>query len=299
MKAQKTQTERRIERTALLFILPTLLFVLAIKAYPLIIAISYSFTNWNGISRHDFIGLKNYVNILSGSEFWSLLVNTSILLIYIPIQLFIGLVIAVVLYEETPGWRFFRTVFYIPQILSTVVIGYLFTILFGYAGPVNNILLNLGIMKQPVEWLADASTSLPIIIFCLVWINIGWQSLIFSGGLTNISPSILEAARIDGAGYWRSLFQVTLPLLSRTVEYSMVVSVIWVFTAIFPVIFSMTKGGPGRSTTTIDYMIYVKAFVSGSQLGVACALSMILTIIVLFATRLQMMAADKLDNWGE
>ena len=258
-----------------------------------------SFTNWNGLSRHDYVGLRNYISIFTGREFWSLLLNTLILMIYVPLQIFTGLAIAVLLYEETPGWRFFRTVFYLPQVMSTVVIGYLFTILFGFSGPINAIFAQLGIISQPVEWLADAKTSMPIIILCLVWINVGWQSLIFSGGLSSISPSVMEAAKIDGAGYWRSLFQVTLPMLARTVEYSMVVSVIWVFTGIFPVIFSMTKGGPGRSTTTLDYMIYVKAFVSGNQLGVACALSMILTVIVLLVTRLQMLAADKMDDWGE
>lgn len=299
MKEPRSLLQRRTEQVALLLVLPSLAFVLLIKAYPLGMAILNSFTNWNGLNRHDFVGLRNYVNLLTGTEFWTLLRNTLVLLLYVPFQIAGGLIVSVLLYEETPGWRFFRTVYYLPQVLSTVVIGFLFTILFGFAGPVNRILILIGLSEKPVEWLADARTSIPIIILCLVWINVGWQTLIFSGGLSAISPSVLEAARIDGAGYWRTLFRVTLPMLMRTVEYSLIVSVIWVFTGIFPIIFSMTKGGPGRSTTTIDYMIYVKAFVSGNQLGVACALAMILTVIVLFVTRLQMIATDKLDDWGD
>ena len=121
---------------------------------------------------------------------------------------------------------------------------------------------------------------LGVIIFCLVWINIGWQGMLFLGAMTQISPEIFEAARLDGAGYWTRTFKIMLPLLVPTVEYSCITSVMWTFTGLYSLIFSITGGGPGYDTTTIDYMIYMKAFRGNSEFGYACALSVILMLIV-------------------
>lgn len=294
----KGTVKNQEERQGWLSILPAIFLVLAIKGYPLVLAIIKSFTNWNGLTRSEFVGFKNYITLLSGDEFWLLLRNTSILLVYVPIQVLLGIIVALLIYEETAGWRFFRTVFYLPQMVSMVVIGYLFAIFFGYSGPINFILSSVGLEHMALEWLGDAKTALPIIIFCLVWMNIGWQALIFTGGMASINTSVFDAVKIDGAGYWRKLWSVTLPMLIRTVEYSLIVSVIWIFTAMFPIIFTMTNGGPGYETTTIDYMIYIKAFISGNQLGLACALAVILTVIVLVITKIQMAISDKSDDWG-
>ena len=116
------------------------------------------------------------------------------------------------------------------------------------------------------------------------------------GGLASVSPDIYEAARLDGAGYWQKLFLVTLPLLRRTIEYSVMVSVIWSFTSLFPLIYSLTRGGPGTETMTIDYMIYQKSFVSGSQMGYSCAMSVILLIIILIFTGIQQGISQKKER---
>lgn len=283
----------------LLSILPVILIIIIIKGYPLMISFLKSFTNWDGMSKNKFIGLSNYVNILSSSEFWSLLKNNIIILMYIPIQLFVGFVVAVLLYEEVMGWKFFRAVFYLPQIISTVVVGYLFAVFFGYEGPINILLRLLNLNSIAVEWLGNASTALIIIVLCLVWVNIGWQGILVLGGMSSVSPSIFDAAKIDGANYWQRLFNIIIPMLSRVIEYSCIVSVIWTFTGLFPFIYTLTNGGPGYETTTIDYMIYLKAFVTGSQLGYASAISVIMLIIVLVFTKVQMTFADRASDWSE
>ncbi|HIU31626.1 MAG TPA: sugar ABC transporter permease [Candidatus Caccousia avistercoris] len=133
-------------------------------------------------------------------------------------------------------------------------------------------------------------------MLCIVWSNIGWQILVLFGGLAAIDASILESAQIDGAGWWQRFFHITLPMLLRTIEYSFIMSMIYIFSGIFPLIQTITNGGPGYETTTIDYMIYIKGF-TNSRYGEACALAVILLVIILLITKAQMAAANKLGDW--
>jgi ABC-type sugar transport system permease subunit len=285
-------------RQGWLSVLPVVIMILGIRAYPMITGIMKSFTNWDGLFRNDFIGLRNYINILTGGQFWLLLQNNIILLIFLPLQILSGLIVAVLLYERIPGWRFFRSCYYLPQIISTVAVGYLFVIFFGYNGPVNTILRAIGLERFAIEWLGSRGSALIIIIICLVWINIGWQGMIFLGGMAGIPPSIFEAAQLDGAGYWTRLFRITLPMLTRSLEYSIVISVLWCFTGLFGIIYSMTKGGPGYDTTTVDYMIYVKAFRGGSEMGYGSAIAVLLMLIVSIFTLIQMKISKRADDWS-
>lgn len=282
-----------------LSIIPVLAVILVIRAYPLGVGFWKSFTNWDGLYKNTFIGLDNYAAILKSGQFWQLLQNNFILLLYLPIQLLLGLAAAALLYEKIFGWRFFKSCYYIPQIISTLTIGYLFGIFFGYHGPVNHILRAAGLEQYAIEWLGRRETALIVIIVCLVWINIGWQGMLFLGGMAAIPPSIFEAARLDGAGYWTRLFRVTMPMLVRTLEYSCVVSVLWCFTGLFGIIYGISKGGPGYGTTTVDYMIYLKAFQGSGEMGYGCAIAVLLLLIVMIFTLLQMRAANRADDWNE
>lgn len=292
----KSRLKRKENYQGWLSVLPVLLILLGVRAVPIVTMAAKSFTNWDGILKSDFVGLRNYIQIFTKGEFWHLLGNNLILLIFIPIQVMLGMIVAVLLYEEVWGWKVFRTIYYIPQIISSVIVGYLFTILFGYYGPVNMMLRFLKLDGLAIEWLGNRGSGLFVIIFCLVWINIGWQGMLVLGGLSSISPEIYESARLDGAGYWQRLFRITIPLLRRTIEYSVMTSVIWSFTGLFPLIFSLTHGGPGTETMTIDYMIYQKSFVSGSQMGYSCALSVVLLIIILIFTGAQMVMTQRRDR---
>ena len=122
--------------------------------------------------------------------------------------------------------------------------------------------------------------------------------MLFLGAMTQISPEIFEAARLDGAGYWTRTFKIMLPLLVPTVEYSCITSVMWTFTGLYSLILSITGGGPGYDTTTIDYMIYMKAFRGNSEFGYACALSVILMLIVAAFTIVQLRVSRRTDYRG-
>jgi len=278
-----------------LSVLPVIILVCVFMVYPIVYSIMKSFTNWDGLFRSDFVGLRNYSRILGREQFWMLLSNNVILLLFIPIQLVTGLIVAMFLFEEVPGWRFYRSCFYLPQVLSALSVGFMFSIFFGYDGPINAIISLLG--GEPIYWLGNRWTALLVIIICLVWINIGWQGMLFLGSMSQISTTIFEAARIDGAGFWTRMFKIMLPMMTRTVEYSCIMSVMWVFTGLYNLIYSITSGGPGYGTTTVDYMIYVKAFAKSSEFGYACALSVILMFIVAVVTLIQMKLSNRADDW--
>ncbi len=297
----KVATHPNFRRTkaihGLLSILPTLAILIFIRFYPIGEAIYRSFTDWNGLYRNNWVGLLNYVNIFTNSPFWTLLRNSFVLLISVPLQILIGLLVAVLLYEEVSGWRFFRAIVYVPQIISAVIIGYLFRIAFGLDGPVNQFLRNIGAAFMANEWLGNSATALFVLVFCLTWFSIGWQAIVILGGMSRLSPSILEAANLDGANFWQRTFLVIVPMVARTIEYGAIMSIVWTFTGTFAFIYSITYGGPGYETSTIDYMIYTKFYQASANYGFATALAVILLIIILGLTFAEMTYTNKVSEW--
>jgi multiple sugar transport system permease protein len=284
---------------SLLAIAPVVLVLLGFRAYPLGSVIYNSLTNWDGLFRHDFIGFKNFLRIFHTDYFWLTLANCFIMFINVPIQVFIGLVVSLLLYEKTLGWRFFRSLYYLPQIVSAVIVGYLFATFFSYGGPVNSVLKAVGAPQLAIEWLGNRLTGIGVVISALVWINIGWQGVLMLGGLSAINPSVFEAARMDGATFFQRTFHIMLPMIGRVIEYSFIYSVAWTFTGLFPFIYSITNGGPGYDTTTLDFLVYQKAFREDAGLGQACALAVILLAIVCVLTVIQRKISNRANEWSE
>jgi multiple sugar transport system permease protein len=281
----------------ILSIIPVIIIISFIRLYPMIAAIYRSFTNWDGLYRNDWVGLKNYIDIFTNSPFWTLLRNNMVMLISVPLQVVIGLIVAVLLYEEVAGWRFFRAIIYVPQIISAVTIGFLFRIAFGLDGPINIVLRKIGLGFLAIEWLGNTATALFVLVLCLTWFSIGWQAIVILGGMSKISPSVFEAAKLDGANFWQRTFYIVVPMISRTIEYAVIMSMVWTFTSIFAFIYSITNGGPGYETSTIDYMIYTKFYQASSNYGFACGLAVILLIIILIFTIAEMRFTNKVSEW--
>ncbi len=278
-------------------VVPTVGILLLIRFYPIAEAIYRSFTDWNGLYRNNWVGLQNYVTIFTNSPFWTLLRNSFVLLISVPLQILFGLLVAVLLYEEVAGWRMFRAIVYVPQIISAVIIGYLFRIAFGLDGPVNQFLRNLGADFIAIEWLGNSASALAVLVFCLTWFSIGWQAIVILGGMSRLSPSILEAANLDGANFWQKTFLVIVPMIARTLEYGAIMSIVWTFTGTFAFIYSVTYGGPGYETSTIDYMIYTKFYQASANYGFATALAVILLIIIVALTYAEMAYTNRVSDW--
>ena len=298
MRMNKGSSLRRTKVSeGVLSILPVIIILIFIRFYPMVAAIYRSFTNWNGLYRNDWIGLGNYIEIFTNSPFWILLRNSLVLLMSVPLQLMIGIFVAVLLYEEVKGWSFFRTIIYFPQIIAAVTIGYLFRVAFSLDGPINLVIRRLSLNFLAIEWLGNTATALGVLVFCLTWFSIGWQAIVILGGMSKISPEIFEAAKMDGANYWQRTFYVVIPMISRTIEYAVIMSMVWTLTSIFAFIFSITAGGPGYETSTIDYMIYTKFYQAGAPYGFASALAVILLIIILAITIVEMRYTNRVSDW--
>jgi ABC-type sugar transport system permease subunit len=280
-----------------LSIMPVVIIMIFIRFIPIGEAIYRSFTNWDGLYKNDWVGLKNYIDIFTNSPFWTLLRNSFVLLISVPLQIFLGLMVAVLLYEEVAGWKFFRTIVYVPQIISAVIIGYLFRVAFGLDGPINMVLQKIGMDYLAIEWLGNSGTALFVLVFCLTWFSIGWQAIVILAGMTRISPSIIEAANLDGASFWQRTFLVIVPMVSRTIEYGAIMAIVWTFTGTFAFIYSITYGGPGYETSTIDYMIYTKFYQASANFGFATGLAVILLLIILVLTFGEMYYTNRVSNW--
>ncbi|MGQ9615881.1 MAG: carbohydrate ABC transporter permease [Spirochaetota bacterium] len=270
--------------------LPLVLVLFVMRVYPIALAISRSFTNWDGIYQKDWVGLQNYIDFVSGGPFLMILRNNLFLLFSVPLQVFLGLLIALLLYEKVIGWKFFRAVIYTPQIISAVIIAYLFKIFFGFRGPVNIILKAIGLDSLAIEWFSNPYTALTVMVISITWYGIGWQAIVMLGGMSSIEPSVFEAAIIDGANYWQRAFRIMFPMILRVIEFGVIASSVWTLTQLFPFIHLMTRGGPGYETTTLDYMIYLKSFgfSFGINYGMGCAIAVILLFIVLALTLLEM-----------
>ncbi len=294
---KRTRLRRFKISEGMLSVLPVLVLLAFLRFYPIFAAVYRGFTNWDGMYRSDWIGLNNYIRIFTNSPFWTLLRNSLVLLITVPLQVMLGIFIAVLLYEEVKGWRFFRIIIYLPQIVAAVTIGYLFRVGFGLDGPVNLVLRSLGLNSVAIEWLGNTPTALGVLVFCLTWYSIGWQAIVILGGMSKISPEVFEAAKLDGANYWQRTFSIVIPIISRTIEYAVIMSMVWTLTSIFAFIYSITSGGPGYETSTIDYMIYTKFYQASSDYGFTSALSVILLIIILAITVAEIRFTNKVSDW--
>ncbi|MCU1437062.1 MAG: binding-protein-dependent transport system inner rane component [Naasia sp.] len=263
---------------------PAVVLVLGFMVYPVCYAIWISFNKTNGLS-FDYVGLDNYTKLLADPLLHKVFLTNLIFLISVPLVILAALVCSVLLYERIRGWRFFRVLFFVPNVLSTAVIGLMFKSLFSYRGPINAVLAQFGI--PPVDFFAGAGSAIFVIIIALVWSGFGYQTIILLSGLSAINPEIFEAATVDGAGWWKRLWYITLPNIRGVLALVSILNVLYTFTALFGFIFVMTAGGPGYDTTTLDYLIYTLAF-SSTRLGEGAALAVMVFLLIGGLTALQL-----------
>jgi multiple sugar transport system permease protein len=280
----KSRWRRRERWVALAAVAPALVLALGFMVYPVGYALFISFHKTNGL-RFEFVGLGNYAKLLTDPLLYKVFGTNLLFLVSVPIVIFAALVCSVLLYERIRGWKFYRVLFFVPNVLSTAVIGLMFKTLFAYSGPVNALIQTFG--GEPVDFFAGAGSAIFVIVLALVWSGFGYQSLILLSGLSSINPEVFEAAVLDGAGWWRRLWSITLPNIRRVVVLVSILNVLYTFTSLFGFIFVMTAGGPGYDTTTLDYLIYSLAF-SSSRLGEGSALAVMVFIFIGTLTLLQL-----------
>lgn len=268
------------------FLSLNLIGYIAFKVFPIIVAFFLSLSEWNFISGLEgikFTGLDNYAKLFGDEVFVASIINTIIYAIaMVPLTIFLSLIFAVILNEFVFGKGFLRLAFYLPYVSSMVAVSVVWMILFlpSY-GPVNTFLMGIGIAEPP-RWLNSSNTALLTIILLGVWQNLGYCIIVVLAGLQGISKSLYEAADMDGANAVQKFFSITIPSLSSTMFFLVMISFIRSFQVFTPVQV-MTQGGPGNSTQVLVYQIYDTAF-HKSNLGYASAMSWVLFILVFLFT---------------
>jgi ABC-type sugar transport system permease subunit len=271
------------------FLLPSFVGFLLFVLIPMFATIGLAFTDYSGGFTTQWIGFKNFVIAFNSPEFINSLINTiKFTVVTVVAQVFLGFVFAILLNRKMFGRDFFRAVIFLPVVLSMVAISLVFMVmLHPDKGPVNNFLVSLGIGRIP--WLTSPATALLTIMLVTVWQSFGYYMVLFLSGLQSINPELYEAASIDGAGKWRQLVNITVPMLSPTTFFCVIMAVINSF-KVFDPVFVMTGGqlggGPAGSTTVLVFDIFQNAF-AHYRMGYASAESVILLIIVLAVTIIQ------------
>jgi ABC-type sugar transport system permease subunit len=258
---------------------PGLALLAVFFLYPIGNVVYHAFTNWDGINPTRWVGFANFSSALSDPGFWSALKNNAFFAAFVPVQVAISLAIAVLIYERPPGWRFLRAVFFLPVIMSPVVIGILWGAILGLNGPLNELLGSLGLSGLQHAWLANPGTSIPAIMVVVLWASFGFNMVLFLAGLGTLPADIIDAAHIDGARWWGTLVHVIVPSMRRSIELVTVLNLITAFAFMFPYIYVLTGGGPGQETYVVEFKVYYEAFQFG-HLGYASAITVLLLGIV-------------------
>ena len=260
------------------YALPAIALVLAFVAYPLSSVVYHAFTAWDGINPPEWVGLDNFSALVDDPLFRKSLRNNVLFALSVPIQVTVPMLLAWLIYERVPGWRFFRSTFFLPAVVSTVVVGVVAQVVFRLDGPLNALLGSVGLGALQTDWLGSANTSIPAVLLVVVWANFGYNTLIYLAGMSAIDPSLREAARMDGARPLRVLVSVIAPNLKRVMELVLVTSTVTAFAFMFAYIYVITNGGPGFDTYVTEFMIYKEAFALG-RTGYACAVGVVLVVI--------------------
>lgn len=249
----------RQEQTALLFLLPLMIPMTIYWIIPSIQSLYFSMTNYSVVMKTSWVGLDNFKRILEDRMFWKSMWNSLYFTVgSIPLVILGGLVLALLVNAKIRFRNFFRVVFYLPLVTSTIALSMVWLWLFDPTlGLLNAMLTAVGLPKQ--LWLQSTTQAMPSIILMSVWGSVGGTMLIYLAGLQGVPDSLYEAARVDGANEWQLLRFVTLPILAPVTLYVLVTTIISSF-QIFGPIYAMTNGGPAFATTTVVHQIYINGF---------------------------------------
>lgn len=267
-----------------LMVSPYLLHLLVFSAFPVVFSIVLTFFNWNIISPMEWNGLGNWKHVLSDRLFWKSIFNTlKFLSVHIPLQIIIALALAEVLNQKIRLRSFFRAAFFMPVVISGVVVTIMWQQLLGYEnGIINQLLINVGLGK--VGWLTDPDVAIISIALMATWKNVGLYVILFLVGLQTVPKQYYEAADLEGASHWQKFTRITIPMINPTIFMVMVLSTLGGF-SLFIEPYIMTGGGPMNSTLSAVLYIYKEAFEYyhmgySATLGLFFAMMIVLVVII-------------------
>lgn len=262
-----------------MLVAPALAVLLFTYGYPVVELVQFSL---HRRGRDEWVGLLNYEQLFLDSVFWTSVEHNLMLLSVIPLLVSTSIVVAAVLRDRVRGWRVYRVIIFLPQMMPVVVVG----IAFGYILETHglfNAILDVGHLDDLAQnWLGDPRFALAAVAAVIFWRQLGFGVILLLARMVQIPNDLYEAAQIDGAGWWRTLRHVTVPELRTIVAFYVGMIVIELFSWVFNYIYVLTKGGPGFSTYISEYYIYDRAF-GYDQLGLASAFAVVLIAVVFVA----------------
>ncbi|MDQ7040503.1 MAG: sugar ABC transporter permease [Rhodothermus sp.] len=289
------QRRPRSERSGYVLVAPYLLHMAVFFGYPLLFAFVLMFHRWDIVTPMEFVGVKNFVRLVRDDLFFRALLNTGIFLtIHIPLQIIVALFFAELLNRPLKGRGFFRAAYFMPVVVSGVVITILFQQLFAFdTGLINRMIRALG--GEPVPWLVSPTLAMPSIALMATWKNVGLYIVLFLAGLQHIPRHLYEAAELDGANAWQRWWHVTLPMLNPTMVTVVVLSTIGGF-SLFIEPYILTGGGPLNATLSAVLYIYNQAFYF-NHMGYAAALGFCFALVIFIVVLLQRRFVET-DTWS-
>jgi len=286
----------RFALTVLAFMLPSAIPLTSFVLVPMVSAAWVSLQEWNLLAPPTFVGFDNYAKLLNDPKTGAIFLHTlSYIVGYLPLVYVGGLALALALNTRLRGRSVLRGIYFLPVVTSWIVVALVWRWLLNPStGVVNTVLGWFGVAGP--GWWTDPAWAMPSIIIASAWKDLGFVMVILLAGLQAIDPELLDAARVDGAGWWRRLFSVVLPLLSPSTFFVIVISLINGF-QVFDQVYAMTGGGPGGATQVVVQQIYDLTFRYGAA-GEASALSWLLFAVVLGVTVVQIVGQKRWVNYG-
>ena len=283
-----------------LFLAPSLILFVMIVIAPIFASVGYSFLDWNGIGAKTNVGFENYISLAGDTVFWRATLNSFIVAAAsVCIQLPLSMLLALVLASRVKFERFFVTVYFIPVVMAAVVIGQMWRRIYNMNyGVLNYILRELGFSELgSTVWLGqDGTTALIAVLIAILWQYVGYHMLLYYSGINSISPELFESAKIDGAGFWRTSWSITIPLLKPIIAVSLTFAVTGAM-KVYDMVKILTDGGPLKKTEVLTTLMF-HTMISPERKygrGSAIALALIVLCFVLYTT-INALFADRDDK---
>jgi raffinose/stachyose/melibiose transport system permease protein len=275
------------QRGYAVYLIPGIIASTLVIVVPLVMTIGTSFTRWTGVGSPTWIGLQNYTRLFHDELFWSSFGHILLMVVAMAvIPTLLGLVLAAVLFDYvgkrfSDRWAsFFRSGFYLPQVIPLAVTGIIWGwILHPDYGALNKILDAVGLHSLAVDWLGDPKYALFTVMAVLIWIQLGYPIVMFMSGLQRIDPSLYEAADLDGANWWQRFRRITVYMI-RPEFYVVLITTTIAALKVFAQIFVLTRGGPSNATIVPSYFAY-KNYFEKAQVGYGSAISTVLTVLII------------------
>lgn len=269
---------------------PQIIGFFVFTLYPILWAVKWAFYRYTGLpSDTRFVGLANFKTLFTqDTRYWSALLNSFLFAVCkLPIEIPLALILALILQKKMKGSNFFQAVYFLPNIISTAIIGIMFSSMFAHFGIINAMLQRFGIIAEKISWFSEKKTAMFVIVIASVWNTFGINVLYFMSALANVPEEIYESARLDGAGTFQQFFKITIPLISPVMRIIMMLAIYGTL-ATSDFILMLTNGGPGGTTEVVmTYLLknIVPGFVkNGASIGYGTSMAVVTSFVLAFTS---------------